>query len=147
MDERDSLTERIIACAIALHRSIGPGLKESVYQRGLPIEFDVAGLAFTSKPTFPVMHRGRLLGQFIPDFIVENEVVIEIKCASAFDRVFEAQMISYLHVTKLQRGLLLNFGRATMKDGVHRFVNDWRGAGSLAADLRSAASRMNDPQK
>jgi len=136
MDERDSLTQRIIACAVALHRSVGPGLKEIVYQRGLPIEFDAAGLSFVSKPVFPVLHRGHKLGEFIPDFIVENQVVVEIKCVSAFDRVFEAQILTYLRVTKLQRGLLLNFGRPLMRDGIHRFANDWRGEGALPADLR-----------
>jgi len=137
MDERDSLTERIIGCAVALHRSIGPGLRENVYHRGLAIEFEASGLAFASKPSFPVHHRGRILGEFIPDFIVDDEVIVEIKCVSAFDRVFEAQMLTYLRVTKLQRGLLLNFGRALMRDGIHRFANDWRGE----------AAPMNDPQK
>ena len=147
MDERDRITERIIACAITLHRSVGPGLKEIVYQRGLAIEFQEAGVAFVSKPKFPVLHRGRKLGEFIPDFIVENAVVVEIKCVSAFDRVFEAQMLTYLRVTKLQRGLLLNFGRALMKDGIHRFANDYRGEWSLPADLKLAASLLKDEQK
>lgn len=120
------MTERIIACAMALHRSIGPGLKESVYQRGLEIEFEVSGIAFIAKPQFPVMHRGRLLGNFFPDFIVENQVIVEVKSVSAFDRVFEAQVLTYLRVSQLQRALLLNFGRALMRDGVHRFVRDWR---------------------
>jgi GxxExxY protein len=58
---------------------------------------------------------------------VNDQVIVEVKSASAFDRVFEAQMITYLRVTNLRRGLLLNFGRALMRDGIHRFVNDWRG--------------------
>ena len=128
MDAQDALTERIIGCAIALHRSVGPGLAEKVYQRGLAIEFEVNSLAFRDRPVFNVCHRGRILGEFFPDFIVENQIVVEIKCSSAFDRLFEAQMLTYLRVTKLQRGLLLNFGRGLMKDGVHRFVNDWRAA-------------------
>ena len=127
MDEQDLLTDKIIGCAIALHRAAGPALKESVYHRGLEIEFETAGLPFASKPRFPVMHRGRILGEFFPDFIVDDRVIVEVKSASAFDPVFEAQMITYLKVTNLQRGLLLNFGRALMRDGIHRFVNDWRG--------------------
>ena len=127
MDERDPLTDKILGCAVALHRAVGPALKESVYHRGLEIEFEVAGLPFVSKPRFPVVHRGRIPGEFIPDFIVSDQVIIEVKSASAFDRVFEAQMITYLRVTRLQRGLLLNFGRALMRDGIHRFVSDWKG--------------------
>ena len=127
MDERDPLTDKILASAIALHRAVGPALKESVYHRGLEIEFEAAGLRFVSKPRFPVVHRGKILGEFFPDFIVDDQVIVEVKSVSAFDRVFEAQMITYLRVTNLQRALLLNFGRGLMRDGVHRFVNDWRG--------------------
>jgi GxxExxY protein len=127
MDERDLVTDKILGCAVALHRAVGPALKESVYHRGLEIEFEAAGLTFTSKPRFPVVYRGRILGEFFPDFIVSDQVIVEVKSASAFDRVFEAQMITYLRVTNLQRALLLNFGRALMRDGIHRFVNNWSG--------------------
>jgi GxxExxY protein len=118
-------------------------LRENVYHRGLEIELDVASLRYISKPRFPVTHRGEILGEFVPDFIVDDQVVVEIKCVSAFDRVFEAQMLTYLRVTKLQRGLLLNFGRALMKDGIHRFANDWRGEGSVAAGRSPAAAKNN----
>ena len=127
MDERDLLTDKIIGCAITLHRAVGPGLKESVYHRGLEIEFEAAALPFASKPRFPVVYRGKILGEFFPDFIVDDRVIIEVKSASAFDPVFEAQMITYLKVTNLRRGLLLNFGRALMRDGIHRFANNWKG--------------------
>jgi GxxExxY protein len=122
MDERDILTERIIGCAVALHRSVGPGLSEKVYQRGLAIEFEFNGLRFKDRPGFHVFHRGRILGEFFPDFIVEEQVIVEIKSVSAFDRVFEAQVLTYLRVSHLRRGLLLNFGRPLMKDGIQRFV-------------------------
>lgn len=124
MDERDPLTDKILGCAIALHRAVGPALKESVHHRGLEIEFEAAGLLYVSKPRYPVSHRGKILGAFYPDFIVNEEVIVEVKSASAFDRVFEAQMITYLRVTNLRRALLLNFGRALMRDGVHRFANN-----------------------
>jgi GxxExxY protein len=127
MDQRDLLTDKIIGCAVALHRGVGPGLKESVYHRGLEIEFRAAGLSYASKPRYPVVYRGELLGEFFPDFIVDEQVIVEVKSASAFDRVFEAQVITYLRVTNLQRGLLLNFGRPLMRDGIHRFVQNWSG--------------------
>lgn len=75
-----------------------------------------------------MLHRGRIIGDFYPDFIVCDQVIVEVKSASAFDRVFEAQMITYLRVTNLQRALLLNFGRGAMRDGIHRFANNWHGA-------------------
>ena len=127
MDERDPLTDKILGCAVSLHRAIGPALKESVYHRGLAIEFEAAGLLFVSKPRFLVRHRGKILGDFFPDFVVDEQVIVEVKSVSAFDRVFEAQMINYLRVTNLQRALLLNFGKPTMRDGMHRFVNNWKG--------------------
>ena len=71
------------------------------------------------------MYREKILGEFFPDFIVCDRVIVEVKSVSAFDRVFEAQMITYLRVTKLQRALLLNFGRGAMREGIHRFVNNW----------------------
>jgi GxxExxY protein len=140
MDPRDELTDRIIGCAVALHRGVGPGLKESVYHRGLEIEFRAAGFSFVSKPQFPVIYRDEILGEFFPDFIVDDQVIVEVKSASAFDRVFEAQVLTYLRVTKLERALLLNFGRALMRDGIHRFVNNWQPlvSGSLEAGLRPA---------
>ncbi len=103
MDQRDELTERIIGCAVALHRGVGPAMKESVYHRGLAIEFEATGLPFVSKPRFPVLYRGKILGEFYPDFIVSDQVIVEVKSASAFDRVFEAQVITYLRVTKSER--------------------------------------------
>jgi len=87
MDLPDALTERTIGCAVALHRSVGPGLRENIYKRGLAIEFEVAGLRYADDPTVPVLHRGRQLGEFFPDFVVEDQVIVEIKCVSAFDRV------------------------------------------------------------
>ena len=125
MDERDPLTDKILSCAIALHRAVGPALKESVYHRGLEIEFEAAGLLYVSKPRYAVLHRGKVLGKFYPDFIVNEQVIVKVKSASAFDRVFEAQMITYLRVTTLKRALLLNFGRALMRDGIHRFANNY----------------------
>jgi GxxExxY protein len=127
VDARDSVTDKIIGCAVGLHRSVGPALKESVYHRGLEIAFDVAAIPFVSKPRYPVVHRGKVLGELFPDFIVDDRVIVEVKSASAFDRVFEAQIITYLRFTGLQRALLLNFGRAMMRDGIHRFVHNWTG--------------------
>ena len=90
---------------------------------------------FVSKPRFPVVHRGEVTwASSIPTSSSTIKVNVEVKSASAFDRVFEAQVLTYLRVTKLQRALLLNFGRALMRDGIHRFVQN--GSGSLEAGLR-----------
>ena len=122
MDIRDPLTERIIGCAIEVHRSLGPGLLEKVYRKGLCVEFDFNQITFEYQRHIPVLYRGVIVGDFYPDFIVEGAVVVEIKCASGHEPYFDAQTLSYLRLTKAKRALLLNFGRTVMKDGVKRFV-------------------------
>jgi GxxExxY protein len=121
-EQLDPLTNRIIGCAITLHRFLGPGLLESVYRNGLAIEMGFAGIAFNRERCIDVTYRGIKLGEFHPDFIVEDAVVVEVKSVSAHDRVFDAQVLTYLRVTGLRTGLLLNFGRPVLKDGIKRFV-------------------------
>lgn len=121
-EELDPLTKRIIGCAIALHRHVGPGLLESVYRTGLGIEMRFQEILFEKEKSIDVTYRGFALGEFRPDFIVQNEVVVEVKCASSHDRVFDAQVLTYLRLTGLRKGLLLNFGRPTLKDGIKRFA-------------------------
>lgn len=123
MDEPlDPLTKRVIGCAIAVHRFLGPGLLESVYQTALAIELGCSEIAFERERRVEIVYRGIKIGDFRPDFIVANQVVVEIKSASAHDRVFDAQILTYLRLTGLQTGLLLNFGRPVLKDGIKRFV-------------------------
>lgn len=120
-EEFDPLTKRIIGCAIELHRFLGPGLLESVYRHGLAVELAHRGLSFERERIIGVTYRGVVLGDFRPDFIVQNEVVVEVKSASSHDRVFDAQVLTYMRLTALKTGLLLNFGRPVLKDGLKRF--------------------------
>ena len=121
-EQLDPLTRRSIGCAIAVHRYLGPGLLESVYRTALAIEMELDGVSFDRERTVAVMYRGRKLGEFHPDFIVQDEVIVEVKSVSTHDRVFDAQVLTYLRLTGLKKGLLLNFGRAVLKDGIKRFV-------------------------
>ena len=121
-DNLDRQTGRIIACAIELHRFLGPGLLESIYRRGLAVEFESRHIRFDRERRIAVTYRGIGLGEFHPDFIVENEVVVEVKSASAHDRVFDAQVLTYMRLTGMKKGLLLNFGRPVLKEGLKRFV-------------------------
>jgi GxxExxY protein len=122
MEEQDPLTERIIGCGIAVHRALGPGLLESPYQAAMCLELTAAGLTFERERLIPAVYRGIRIGEFRPDLIVESQVVVEIKSVQRFDPVFSAQVLTYLRVTGLRRGLLLNFGRAVLKDGIKRFA-------------------------
>ena len=118
----EELTERIITCEIEVHRQLGPGLFESNYQAASAIEFTHAGLSFVREPTLPVFYREVLVGQYRPDFIVENLIVLEVKSVERYDPVFAAQVLTYLRLTKLRVGLPLNFNRPVLKDGIKRFV-------------------------
>ena len=118
------LTERIIGCAIEVHRELGPGLLEGTYETALCIEFANAGLGFLQQHKIPVVYKGHLIGEYKPDLIVENAVVVEVKSVERFDRVFEAQVLTYLKVTGKRIGLLINFNSRLLRDGVKRFVLD-----------------------
>jgi len=85
------------------------------------IELACAEIPFETKRRLTITYHGVPLGDFEPDFIVENQVVVEVKSASAHDRVFDAQVLTYLRLTGLRTGLLLNFGRPVLKDGIKRF--------------------------
>lgn len=119
---RDPLTERIIACAIEVHRALGPGLLESPYQAAMCIELTARGIAVECERPFPVLYRGSRIGEFKPDLVVESQIVVEVKSVERYDPVFAAQVLTYLRVTGLRVGLLLNFNRPTLKEGVKRFV-------------------------
>lgn len=122
MKIEDKLTERIIGCAIEVHRQLGPGLLESAYEAALCIEFDDVGLAYKRQFITPVLYKGRTIGEYRLDLIVEDTVVIEIKSVERLDPVFEAQILTYLRVTGKHVGLLLNFNTRMLKMGIKRFV-------------------------
>ena len=118
----EDLTDRIIGAAIAVHRAIGPGLHEKSYQAALALEFTALGLAFEQKRVIPITHRGEIVGHHIPDFIVENAVVVELKAAAHIEPVFTTQVLTYLRLTGLRVGLIVNFNVEALKFGVKRVV-------------------------
>jgi GxxExxY protein len=122
VDEINRLTERIIGCAMEVHRQLGPGLLEATYEAALCIELDDAGLKYERQLSFPVAYKGRTIGEYRLDLIVENSVIIEIKSVDRFDPVFEAQLLTYLRITNKKVGLLINFNRRLLRDGIKRFI-------------------------
>jgi len=116
----DPLTERIIGAAIEVHRVLGPGLLEVIYEEALCVEFELQGLQYERQVAIGVTYKGRnIKGQRI-DLLVEGEVVVEIKSVGDLPEVATAQVISYLRATGLKRGLLINFGKDRLVDGVKR---------------------------
>jgi GxxExxY protein len=120
--DTDPLTERIIGCAIEVHRQLGPGLLESAYERAMCVELEELGLHFACEVVVPVIYKGRDVGDYRVDLIVEDTVVVEIKSVERLDRVFDAQLLTYLRVTGKHVGLLINFNTRLVTDGIKRFV-------------------------
>lgn len=118
----NAITERIIKCAIEVHRELGPGLLESVYEEALDIECKLNGLKVLRQFTVPVVYRGKTIGEYRPDMLVNDLVIIEIKSVERFDPVFEAQVLTYLKITGKKVGLLINFNSRLVKDGIRRFI-------------------------
>ena len=122
MPDINKLTEKIIGCAIEVHRQLGPGLLESTYEAALAIELENDGLLFERQVIFPVIYKGRKIGEYRLELLVEKAVVVEIKSVERFDRVFEAQILTFLRVTGAQVGLLVNFNSRLLHEGIKRFI-------------------------
>lgn len=122
MEGINAITEKIIGCAIEVHRNLGPGLLEATYESALAIELEASGLHFQRQAVFPVSYKGRKIGEHRIDLIVEDAVVVELKSVERLEPVFEAQVLTYLKVTGKQIGLLINFNSRLLRDGVKRFI-------------------------
>ena len=118
----DKITERIIGCAIEVHRVLGPGLFETTYEAALCIEFELNGLGYVRQAAVPILYKERAIGDYRLDLLVEDQVVVEVKAVERFDPIFEAQVLTYLRATGKRVGLLVNFNSRLLKDGVKRFV-------------------------
>jgi GxxExxY protein len=122
LDQINTITERIIGCAIEVHRVLRCGLYEATYRSALAIEFDAAGLTYVREASAPAVYKGHVLGSYRMDFVVEDMVVVEVKSVERMNPVFETQVITYLGVTKKRVGLLINFNSRLLKDGVQRII-------------------------
>ena len=121
------LSERIIAAAIEVHRALGPGLLESVYEECLCHEFEKRGFKFERQKPLPIVYGTvRLSCAYRMDVVVDNAIVIEVKSVARWERVHEAQIISYLKLSGLHLGLVLNFNVKNLsREGIMRKVNDF----------------------
>lgn len=116
----DALTERIIGAAIEVHRELGPGLLESIYEEALCYEFELQDIKFERQVQADVIYKGKVIKGQRVDLIVEGEVVVEIKSLSRLPDVAVAQIISYLKALNKKRGLLVNFGEKRLISGIKR---------------------------
>ena len=113
--ENEELTRRIIGAAIKVHKTLGPGYKESIYSNALRYELEDQGLKAQTEVKVEVWYAGRLVGEHRLDLLVENTVVVELKAIEAFDEAHYSTVRSYLKATGLTTGLLINFARSRLE--------------------------------
>lgn len=114
----DAITYKIIGCAMAIHRDLGPGLQEASYQMALKNSLSDSALTFEAQRFFPVYDdpdQQRLIGYYVPDFVVEESVIVEIKALRGLDNSHLAQVIAYLAISGCAIGLLINFGERSLR--------------------------------
>ncbi len=111
----EDLTYRIIGAAMEVHKVLGPGFLESVYEAALAREFELCGIQYERQKSLAVTYKGMIVGEFRADFLVEEKVVVELKAIKKLSEIEEAQLINYLKGTGYRVGLLLNFGARSLE--------------------------------
>lgn len=108
------LAYKIVGCAMEVHKTLGPGFLESVYEEALKLEMGTKGIIFESQKKYPVIYMGQEIKKFYCDLVVENKIIVELKAVKKLGDIERAQVINYLKVTGLQLGILMNFGEKSL---------------------------------
>jgi len=116
------LTDRIISAAIRVHRDLGPGFLENIYEEALAVEFALSGIQFVRQKAIPLFYKDHQIGEHRLDFLVEGKLIVELKAISALEDIHFAVGRSYLKATHLEDGLLLNFATAPLT--IKRFCRE-----------------------
>ncbi|MFZ4618974.1 MAG: GxxExxY protein [Bacteroidota bacterium] len=126
MTDTNSITEKIIGCSIEVHKSLGPGLLESTYEECLFFELNQAGLRVERQKELPIQYKSiELRCGYRIDLLVEEQVIVELKSVDQIIPIHEAQILTYLKLSKKKVGLLINFNSRLLTKGIHRFVNNF----------------------
>jgi GxxExxY protein len=121
--EFDDLSNRVIGCAIEVHRVLGPGLLESTYEQCLAYELRQAGIDFKLQHPLPVQYKGvRLDCGYRVDVLVQDQLILELKSVDTVLGIHQAQLLTYMKLAGIKTGLLINFNVMKLKDGIKRFV-------------------------
>ena len=124
MKSDDELTEKIIGGAIEIHRALGPGLLESIYEECLVVELGLRGLEFERQKSISIDYKGRrVAAELRIDLLVERRVIFELKAVEKLLPVHEAQLLTYMRLCQVRFGFLINFNVPVLKDGLKRLVN------------------------
>jgi GxxExxY protein len=106
----DTVSSGIIGCAFNVSNALGCGFLEKVYENALTVEFRSTGIEYVQQPVYQVRHRNEIVGEYQPDLVIADRLVVEVKAVNSLNQVHQAQCINYLRVTGLKLALLLNFG-------------------------------------
>ena len=120
--ELKGLLHRVIGCAIEVHRELGPGYFERTYQLAMEAELDAAGLRFQSQAPLALSYKGRAVGEYRLDFVIDEKIVLELKAVESLASIHIAQVVAYLKATNLPVGLILNFNVPVLVHGVRRVL-------------------------
>ncbi len=122
----NEISRKIVLCAVEVHRTLGgAGLLENVYEEALAWELSYAGLHVARQVEVPITYKSKILATpLLIDWLLDGKVIIECKATSDYNTVFEAQTLTYLRLTDLKLGMVINFGERMVKDGIHRVVNN-----------------------
>lgn len=124
--EENKITEKIISAAIEVHRTLGPGLLESAYQKCLIYELESVGLKVKKELILPIIYKNLILEHgYRIDLLVENKIVLELKTIDKFTEVHSAQVLTYMKLGNYPLGLLINFNTKLLKNGIKRFINTY----------------------
>jgi GxxExxY protein len=120
----DQITEQILKCAFKIHTTLGPGLLESAYTNCLFYELNKSGLATEKEKILPLVYEEvKLECGYRIDLLVENKVIVELKAVETVNPVYYSQLLTYLRLSKISIGLLINFNVISLKDGIKRVIN------------------------
>jgi GxxExxY protein len=119
----DRLAHSVIGAALEVHRALGPGYLETVYESALAVELDYRGIAYRQQHPFSLSYRDQSIGQGRIDLLVEDTIIIELKAVESIAPIHRAQVISYLKALDCQLGLLINFNVPVLKDGIQRIIH------------------------
>ena len=122
-DETERLATEVIGAAIEVHREMGPGMPEVSYKLALSHELELRRIPHLVEVPVPIVYKGKQVGKGCIDILVAGRLVLELKAIDALAPVHHAQVLSYLRVTKLKLGLLINFNVTVLKDGIRRVIN------------------------
>ncbi len=121
----NELSSRIIGAAIEVHKALGPGLLESAYEECLSHEFSFRNFSFERQKSLPLIYKGKKLDcGYRLDMVVENAIILELKSCEKIEPIHKAQLLTYLKLSGLHLGLILNFNTTVMRDGIVRIVNE-----------------------